>query len=221
MRSKRINSFKLLFIICVFIFINNNYSVKIPANTANKSQDYKDPRDQSEQNIYNIHPAHNQEFIKSTLDGVENIFVIVNKTSVRFNNIKKLEAKLNLKFNYIQPESTDSDATVNLLKSKNWTTNTPHIGCYSSHLKIWKDIIQKNISASLVLEDDLDATIEFHQEFNNIYKSLENKWPDLFLVGHCFITCPLDAGIINVYDFSCTHGYVCSFTNIGDYFGWC
>ena len=37
------------------------------------------------------------------------------------------------------------------------------VGCWQSHLHVWQEMIDKNISLQLIMEDDC----VFHEKFNN------------------------------------------------------
>jgi GR25 family glycosyltransferase involved in LPS biosynthesis len=57
------------------------------------------------------------------------------------------------------------------------------IGCALSHLRCWNDIINKNLDAALILEDD----IRMDSNFNDLIKKYSNSVPesyDILFIGY-------------------------------------
>jgi glycosyl transferase family 25 len=54
------------------------------------------------------------------------------------------------------------------------------IGCFLSHVLLWKKIINENISPALILEDDIILTENFHH-----YVSCTIPDYDVIFLGHC------------------------------------
>lgn len=82
----------------------------------------------------------------------------------------------------------------------NWLTNTNkldvsekfrklkrgEIGCYISHIKVWKEIIKTNTEYALILEDDAVFCSDFRNKLTSILKEVKNtKWDMLFLTKNC------------------------------------
>ncbi|KAK2916706.1 hypothetical protein QQF64_025289 [Cirrhinus molitorella] len=59
------------------------------------------------------------------------------------------------------------------------------LGCFLSHYNIWKEIVDRGLKTSLVLEDDLRFEIFFKRRLQNLMHEVENKeldW-DLIYIG--------------------------------------
>ncbi|KAG5832765.1 hypothetical protein ANANG_G00294610 [Anguilla anguilla] len=59
------------------------------------------------------------------------------------------------------------------------------LGCFLSHYNIWKEIVDRGLKASLVIEDDLRFEIFFKRRLQNLMKELKSEgldW-DLIYIG--------------------------------------
>lgn len=64
------------------------------------------------------------------------------------------------------------------------------IGCFLSHYTIWEEIVNKNLSAALILEDDSRFSSDFKNSVNFFMTNLKNKnisW-ELLFVGRQIIS---------------------------------
>jgi glycosyl transferase family 25 len=70
---------------------------------------------------------------------------------------------------------------------QNATLRRGEIGCYDSHMRIWKYIIDHHIPLTLILEDDANLRYDRHSEFQLARASQEAQqvkgW-DLLYIGH-------------------------------------
>ncbi len=57
------------------------------------------------------------------------------------------------------------------------------IGCYLSHVKCWKNIVENNFPCAIIFEDDLIFQDNFQYKFNNYMSNLPNDI-DLFSFGY-------------------------------------
>jgi len=73
-------------------------------------------------------------------------------------------------------------------------TNQPmslgEIGCFLSHYNIWKDMMTKNYSKIIILEDDVKFNRNFKSRLLNQLAALENHWNevDFVYLGRKFLT---------------------------------
>ncbi|KAJ8254064.1 hypothetical protein COCON_G00206760 [Conger conger] len=59
------------------------------------------------------------------------------------------------------------------------------LGCFLSHYNIWKEIVERGLKASLVIEDDLRFEVFFKRRLQNLMKELQSEgldW-DLIYIG--------------------------------------
>jgi len=70
----------------------------------------------------------------------------------------------------------------NLTTLCKWFCTPKMAGCFDSHKKCWKNIIENKIPYALILEDDAMPTEDFDQ-IHNIIKDIPLNW-DLFYIGY-------------------------------------
>lgn len=116
-------------------------------------------------------------------------FVInLNDRLHRWNNFKEL----NLNLSRISAEDTRCDFSISLTKfnlellpgdklSKYYFNNSKGaVGCYLSHYKFWKTIVENKIGKALVFEDDADVDdVKLLYEDNNNFDALNSNKPVL------------------------------------------
>ena len=49
------------------------------------------------------------------------------------------------------------------------------LGCYDSHVRVWKEIVNQGLSYALVLEDDAEISMIHSRQLNDISDQLENR----------------------------------------------
>jgi GR25 family glycosyltransferase involved in LPS biosynthesis len=83
------------------------------------------------------------------------------------------------------------------------------IGCYLSHIKLWKYIIDNHLEYTLVFEDDCSNNLKI----NDIYKRLKyipNDWDILLLssADSCYLKKKVKKKLYKVNRFFLTHAYI-------------
>lgn len=70
-------------------------------------------------------------------------------------------------------------------RSKHYQLTRGAIGCYLSHVKIWRDIIEKNYRHGLIFEDDVNLPKNINEKITKSMKDVPEDW-DIILFGfHC------------------------------------
>jgi len=85
------------------------------------------------------------------------------------------------------------------------------VGCYLSHIKVWKKILEDNVKYGIIFEDD----VEFNKNITtntimNYINNLPNDW-DILLLNKNKVKMNLvnkEKKLYKVYKFLCTHSYV-------------
>ena len=57
----------------------------------------------------------------------------------------------------------------------------PEVGVANSHIKIWKNIVKKNIQSSLILEDDFYFEPYFQERFMDVMREAPDNWDIIYL----------------------------------------
>lgn len=84
-------------------------------------------------------------------------------------------------------------------------------GCYMSHVSLWIEVMRDNLPFAIVLEDDVDVSMNFQPRVIEQLISLPENWGLLYLNG-CFrkLGPVWSAGVRVSRGGLCTHGYVIS-----------
>lgn len=129
----------------------------------------------------------------------DKIFVInLKRNPDRKEYISQLMSKHNLSFEFIEAIdgaemfSTEDKYSKfienNFLDCNNWRPNRGQLGCWLSHVKIWKKIVAEDVDSCLVLEDDIifhspNENKSFFDNFDDYYNSLPSDW-NIFMLGY-------------------------------------
>jgi len=153
----------------------------------------------------------------------EKIFVInLKRNSDRKEYISKLFLENGIDFEFIEAvdgsEFLSSDESYikfwkeNFLDCNNWKPNRGQMGCWLSHVKIWKNIVKENINSCLILEDDIvlnspDPNKSFTDNFNDYFNALPDDW-NIFMPGYRGGSInQINEKIVQLHHPSCTHAY--------------
>jgi len=81
------------------------------------------------------------------------------------------------------------------------------VGCYLSHLSIYKKIIEKNMKYGIIFEDDAIIATDFYKRLLYGLNIVPKDW-DIFLLGVICLKCDFEKEYINIKRFWGTHGYI-------------
>jgi glycosyl transferase family 25 len=81
------------------------------------------------------------------------------------------------------------------------------VGCYLSHLSIYKKIIESNLNYGIIFEDDSIIANDFYQKLLYGLNVVPPDW-DIFLLGMICLKCDISKDYVKVNRFWGTHGYI-------------
>ncbi len=81
------------------------------------------------------------------------------------------------------------------------------VGCYLSHLSIYKKLIQSNYKYSIIFEDDVIMAADFYERLLYGLTVIPDDW-DILLLGVMCLKCDIEKDYIKINRFWGTHGYV-------------
>jgi len=81
------------------------------------------------------------------------------------------------------------------------------VGCYLSHISIYKQITESNVDYGIIFEDDCIIANDFYKRLQYGLSVIPNDW-DIFLLGLMCIKCDINKEYINVSRFWGTHAYI-------------
>lgn len=70
-------------------------------------------------------------------------------------------------------------------RSKHYQLTRGAIGCYLSHVKVWRDIVENEHAHGLIFEDDVSLPVDINEKIHKSMKDVPKDW-DIILFGfHC------------------------------------
>lgn len=106
--------------------------------------------------------------------------------------------------------NTESDIMISHGVTPNLCERKGLAGCASSHINLWRYIVEKKIEWSLILEDD----VHFHPQFQQLFPSYCGKVPKdakIVYLGYCGINQEeLGGDPVVKHKAMCTHAYLIS-----------
>jgi len=117
---------------------------------------------------------------------INKTFIVnMDKDIIRFNKVKSECDKFNIKFERFKAYDgnllTTKEKNKYITKFCKYFCSNSIIGCGISHIKIYENIIKNNYSNTLILEDDIYFTDNFHQILNDALTELPNNYDILYL----------------------------------------
>lgn len=98
-------------------------------------------------------------------------------------------------------------------RTKHYQLTRGAIGCYLSHVKIWKDIVEKGHNNALIFEDDANIPKNIHERMIKSMKGVPDDW-DIILFGFDCRDCKNIKNYRIVNRFFLTHCYAISYSCI-------
>ena len=81
------------------------------------------------------------------------------------------------------------------------------VGCYLSHLNIYKEIAKSDKKYGLIFEDDVMIANDFYIRLNKGLKTVPKDW-DMYLLGVMCLKCDIKKEYVNINRFWGMHGYM-------------
>lgn len=98
-------------------------------------------------------------------------------------------------------------------RSKHYQLTRGAIGCYLSHVKVWKDIVENQYSSGLVFEDDVNVPRNLNQKIKSSIQYIPEDW-DIILFGYHCKSCENIKNYRKVNRFILLHNYAISYTGV-------
>jgi glycosyl transferase family 25 len=192
----------LILIILVYIYTKSteNYSSVIRSKKIKKYV-----LNERNFDVYVIHMAKNTERLIHFEKHYKNSDISFKKYNV-FSAV--VGNKLNL-IEYVTPNSYEQILEIEktLKRKHHYDLTRGAVGCYLSHLSIYKKIIETNIDYAIVFEDDSIMATDFYSRLQYGLSKIPDDW-DILLLGLTCLKCDIKMNYIDVQRFWGTHGYI-------------
>ncbi|KAJ1966122.1 carnitine transporter [Dispira parvispora] len=148
--------------------------------------------------------------------GLDDIYVINLKSRPDRRASMLLQGDfLDLKFKFTEAAVPDTVGYVPPLKTRSKSMSPHRLACWRSHMNILQDIIERNLTHALILEDDVDLDMSLPRDIPQALAKLPEDW-DTFYIGHCSLTenrgqvIDQNLGLYRSNAPYCAHAYVVS-----------
>lgn len=111
--------------------------------------------------------------------------------------------------NYVTPAAYKQILTTEVLKNRrfHYELTRGAVGCYLSHLNIWKKIAESDKKFGLIFEDDVMIATDFLERMLIGLQNVPTDW-DIYTCGIMCIKCDIKSNYIKVDRFWGLHGYI-------------
>jgi len=193
------NTFTLL-IVCIILYLIINFGSK-----ENFNSKIVEKFNDSEFNVYVIHMAKNK-------DRLINFDEYYNKSDIKFKPYEIFPAvvgkDLNL-VNYVTEKAYEqilmTERTGNRIH--HYDLSPGAVGCYLSHLSIYKKLVNSNLKYAIIFEDDSIMVSNFYEKVLYSLNVVPDDW-DILLLGVICLKCDEFKDYIKINRFWGTHGYI-------------
>jgi GR25 family glycosyltransferase involved in LPS biosynthesis len=184
----------ILFIIILFI-LTNTYS------KFNNTELFTD----ADFNVYVINLKKNTERLDSFMNEY-NKSDLKNMPLIVYPAVVGKELDL---INYVTPAAYKQILTTEVLKNRrfHYELTRGAVGCYLSHLNIWKNIAESDKKFGLIFEDDVMIATDFYARLQVGLSHVPNDW-DIYTCGIMCLKCDIKSNYISVNRFWGLHGYI-------------
>lgn len=112
-------------------------------------------------------------------------------------------------------DSSAMESVINGYRTRHYELSLGAIGCYLSHVNIWKKLLDENQKQQrlYIFEDDTVPTFSKTQ-VDEYIKELPSDWDILLFGGIYHKSIPVSKNIAKIHEFYCLHGYVVNNKNI-------
>jgi glycosyl transferase family 25 len=159
----------------------------------------------NEFNIYLIHMAKNTE----RLINFNNYY---NNSDIAFKKFEIFPAVVGKDINLI--EYVSPKAYEQILQTEKTKTRKHHydltrgaVGCYLSHMGIYKKLLASNNKYTIIFEDDSIMASDFYERLLYGINVIPDDW-DILLLGVMCLKCDIKKDYIKINRFWGTHGYI-------------
>jgi GR25 family glycosyltransferase involved in LPS biosynthesis len=187
----------ILILIIIFIFTKSKETyINVDNNIKLSSKDF---------DVYLINMPQKK-------DRLINFTKYYNNSDLKFKQFNILPAIVGKDLNLIEFVSPEGYKQILELEK---TGNRKHhydlsrgaVGCYLSHLSIYKQIVNSNYNYGIIFEDDSEMIQDIYKNMIEGLNKIPNNW-DILLLGHICIKCDINTEYTKVHRFWGTHSYI-------------
>lgn len=225
-----IMNIELIFIIIILVYIFTNISfTKEKYNSSRKhiresyqfaellhKYESNSQFTSEKQNIVNILNINNFEIyiihMTKNATRLDNFDKYYNKSDIHFKKYTVFPAVVGKSLdliNFVTPNAYTQilDVEKTSIRKHHYDLTRGAVGCYLSHLSIYKKIVESKIDYGIIFEDDSIISSDFYARLQYGLTQIPDDW-DIFLLGLTCLKCDIKSEYITVNRFWGTHGYI-------------
>jgi GR25 family glycosyltransferase involved in LPS biosynthesis len=150
--------------------------------------------------------------LKKNTERLDNFIYEYNKSDLKNIHLNVFPAIVGKELdlvNYVTPAAYKQILTSEVLKNRRYHYELTRgaVGCYLSHLNIWKKIAESDKKFGLIFEDDVKIADDFFARLLIGLKNVPNDW-DIYTCGIMCLKCDIKPNFIKVNRFWGLHGYI-------------
>jgi glycosyl transferase family 25 len=198
------NIYSLVIIILLVLILVDKYSTE-GFSIKYKNSVKKEHFNSDEFDVQVIHMKKNSE----RMINFKNYY---NKSDMKFKKYEIFPAVIGKEINLIDYVSAKGYSQILMTeKTKkrihHYDITRGAVGCYLSHLAIYKKLINSNLNYTIVFEDDTIMAEDFYERLLNGLSVIPKDW-DIILLGVMCLKCDIEENYIKINRFWGTHGYL-------------
>ena len=200
----------LLLVIFLILILINKYSIEGYDNIKRKRKNLKNKKfiEQFNSDEFDVQLIH----MKKNTDRLINFNNYYYNSDMKFKKFEIFPAIIGKEINLI--EYVSSKGYQQILMTEKTKTRIHHydltrgaVGCYLSHLNIYKKLLESNYKYTIVFEDDVIMAADFYERLLYGLSVIPDDW-DILLLGVMCLKCDIEKDYIKINRFWGTHGYL-------------
>jgi glycosyl transferase family 25 len=200
----------LLLVIFLILILINKYSIEGYDNIKRKRKNLKNNKfiEQFNSDEFDVQLIH----MKKNTDRLINFNNYYYNSDMKFKKFEIFPAIIGKEINLI--EYVSSKGYQQILMTEKTKTRIHHydltrgaVGCYLSHLNIYKKLLESNYKYTIVFEDDVIMAADFYERLLYGLSVIPDDW-DILLLGVMCLKCDIEKDYIKINRFWGTHGYL-------------
>jgi GR25 family glycosyltransferase involved in LPS biosynthesis len=196
----------IIFILLIVIFTDTKEDYSSSLESSNNIKRIKQKiLNNNNFDIYIIHIKTNKE----RLINFDNYYNISDISFKKYNIFPAVIGKDLDLVNFVTPFTYKQMMETERTKKRkyHYELSRGAVGCYLSHISIYKKIADSNVDYGIVFEDDCIVTNDFYQRLQYGLSVIPDNW-DIFLLGLMCIKCDINKEYMKIDRFWGTHSYI-------------
>ena len=200
----------LLLVIFLILLLINKYSIEGYDNIKRKRKNLKNNKfiEHFNSDEFDVQLIH----MKKNTDRLINFNNYYYNSDMKFKKFEIFPAIIGKDINLIDYVSSKGYQQILMtektkIRIHHYDLTRGAVGCYLSHLNIYKKLLESNYKYTIVFEDDVIMAADFYERLLYGLSVIPDDW-DILLLGVMCLKCDIEKDYIKINRFWGTHGYL-------------